>query len=423
MERETFNQIDLLFNDLYQFTCSFTYFQSNKHEDEATFEVFFRKHPFGGQYAILAGIEAVRKFINGFKLTKEHEEFLKMTLPNITDEYLEWLRQDFSSKIKVKAFKEGSIVFAREPLISYTGPLGFVQILETPVLNLLGFATLVATNASRMSKAIYPKKCVEFGIRRAQGPDGALSASSYAFLGGFDGTSNMKASQIYGMPCLGTMSHAFITSFTTLDEVEQFEINNVPIKKRALEIREELKMKTHDGQLAAFLGYAKAFSKNFKTLIDTYSTLESGILNTIIVSKALAEAGIKQFGIRLDSGDLCELSKSCRKLWNKYATDLHFVIFASDDLHEDRLVEMEAKGSEIDVYAIGTHIATCKKQPALGLVCKLTEINNVPRMKFSADADKATLPGNKAIYRVWTEDSETAAFDLITLESEAIRLG
>jgi nicotinate phosphoribosyltransferase len=168
--------------------------------------------------------------------------------------------------------------------------------------------------------------------------------------------------------------------------------------------------------LAAFLAYAKAFSNNFKTLIDTYSTLETGILNTIIVSKALAEAGISDFGIRLDSGDLCELSKQCRTTWNTYMPQIPFTIYASDDLHEDRLVEMEAQGSQIDVYAIGTHIATCKKQPALGLVCKLTELNKAPRMKFSSDPEKATLPCNKAIYRVWTDEKEEASFDLIALE-------
>jgi len=175
--------------------------------------------------------------------------------------------------------------------------------------------------------------------------------------------------------------------------------------------------------LAAFLAYAKAFSNNFKTLVDTYSTLESGILNTIVVSKALAEAGINEFGMRLDSGDLCELSKQCRTIWNKYVPELKFTILASDDLHEDRLVEMEAQGSQIDVYAIGTHIATCKKQPALGLVCKLTELNKAPRMKFSSDPEKATLPCNKAIYRVWTDDHKKASFDLIALEGENFRVG
>lgn len=233
----------------------------------------------------------------------------------------------------------------------------------------------------------------------------------------------MKASQVYNIPCMGTMSHAFITSFASLDEIEEFEINNISIKKRSLEIRKELNLQTHDGQLAAFLAYAKAFSNNFKTLIDTYSTLETGILNTIIVSKALAEAGISGFGIRLDSGDLCELSKQCRTTWNTYIPQIPFTIFASDDLHEDRLVEMEAQGSQIDVYAIGTHIATCKKQPALGLVCKLTELNKAPRMKFSSDPEKATLPCNKAIYRVWTDEKEEASFDLIALEQETVEMG
>lgn len=178
-------------------------------------------------------------------------------------------------------------MFAKEPLISYTGPLAFVQLLETPILNLVGFASLVATNASRMCKAVHPKSCLEFGLRRAQGPNGGLSASAYAYLGGFSGTSNVKASQLYKIPSIGSMSHAFITSFTSLKEVEDFNFNGVDIPARALEIRKELGWKTHDGELASFLGFAKAFPHNFKTLVDTYNTLESGILNTIIVGKAL----------------------------------------------------------------------------------------------------------------------------------------
>lgn len=159
----SFNQekpVDVLLNDLYQFTCSYSYFQSNKHEEQATFQIFFRKYPFGGQYAIFAGLEAVREFINSFQITAEHKEFLQETLPQLTQEYFQWITQDFRSRIKINAIKEGSIVFAKQPLISYTGPLGFIQLLETPFLNLIGFASLVATNASRMVKAVSPKQCV-----------------------------------------------------------------------------------------------------------------------------------------------------------------------------------------------------------------------------------------------------------------------
>jgi nicotinate phosphoribosyltransferase len=155
----------------------------------------------------------------------------------------------------------------------------------------VGFASLVATNASRMAKAVYPKACLEFGLRRAQGPNGGLTASAFAFLGGFVGTSNIKASQLYRVPCVGSMSHAFITSFSDLSEVDNFEVNGVDIKARAIAIRKELGWKTHDGELTAFLAFAKTFPNNFKTLIDTYSTLESGMQNTIIVGKALLEAG------------------------------------------------------------------------------------------------------------------------------------
>lgn len=166
----------------------------------------------------------------------------------------------------------------------------------------------------------------------------------------------------------------------------------------------------------------KCFSGNFKALIDTYDTLKSGMLNTIIVGKVLIEAGIGNVGVRLDSGDLCELSKQCRKLWKQHVPGHGFTILASDDLHEERLVEMEKNLSEIDVYAIGTNIATCKKQPALGLVCKLTEINKQPKMKFSADLEKTTLPGSKLIYRLWT-DSAAASFDVIALEGESLKPG
>lgn len=241
--------------------------------------------------------------------------------------------------------KEGEIVFANEPILSYTGPLGFVQMLETPCLNLLGFATLVATNASRMVKAVNGKKCLEFGTRRAQGPDGALSAAQYAYLGGFTGTSNVEAAQKLDIRCVGTMSHAYVTSFSSLEDVESFNLGGVKLKERAIEIRKELGFKTHDGELAAFLNFAQAFPRNFTALIDSYSTLESGMLNVVIVGKALIEAGIKEIGIRLDSGDLCELSKQCRAIWNKYIQDVRLTISASDDLFEERLIQIEKEKS------------------------------------------------------------------------------
>lgn len=180
-----------------------------------------------------------------------------------------------------------------------------MQILETPILNMVGFASLVATNANRMARAVHPKACIEFGLRRAQGPDGGMSASVYSYLGGFSGTSNVRIAEKEAVPCYGTMSHAFITSFGGLEEAPSFTVNEVDIRQKAVEIRKELGWKTHDGELAAFLAYAKAFPNSFRTLIDTYSTLDSGILNTIIVGRALISAGVTDIGLRLDSGDLC----------------------------------------------------------------------------------------------------------------------
>lgn len=176
------------------------------------------------------------------------------------------------------------------------------------------------------------------------------------------------------------------------------------MKERAIRIREDFGFKTHDGELAAFLNFSLAFPENFMALIDSYSTLESGILNAIVVGKALIEAGIKNIGVRLDSGDLGELSKECRKNWNKYVPDHRLTISASDDLHEERLIQLEKEQSEIDVYAIGTNIATCKKQPALGLVCKLVQLDGVPKMKLSSTPEKATYPCLKKIYRIVTEN-------------------
>jgi nicotinate phosphoribosyltransferase len=212
------------------------------------------------------------------------------------------------------------------------------------------------------------------------------------------------------------MSHAYVTSFSSLDDVKTFNLGSIQLKERAIEIRKELGFKTHDGELAAFLNFSQAFPNNFTALIDSYSTLESGILNVVVVGKALIEAGIKNIGIRLDSGDLCELSKKCRQIWDKYVPNLRLTISASDDLFEERLIKIEKEKSEIDIYAIGTNIATCKKQPALGLVCKLVELNGVPKMKLSSTPEKATYPCIKKIYRVITEDKDH--FDLISLEGE-----
>ena len=169
--------------------------------------------------------------------------------------------------------KEGELVFAKEPLITYTGPIGIVQLFETPILNLVGFSSLVATNASRMVKAVQPKMCIQFGIRRAQGPDGALTASEYSYLGGFTATSNLTAGIKLSIPCIGTMSHAYVTSFSSLDDAYEFQFKGIKIKERSIWHLKNLGFKTHEGELASFIMYARAFPNNFITLIDSYSTI------------------------------------------------------------------------------------------------------------------------------------------------------
>lgn len=211
------HSINPLFTDLYQFTTSYSYFLCGKHNEIAAFECFFRKHPFKGEYTILGGIKETLAFIQGFNLKEEHVAYLRERFPHMKKEYFDWLLSLNSKDLHISSFREGDIVFANEPILTITGPLALCQILETPILNLIGFATLVATNASRMVTVANGKDCVEFGIRRAQGPDGGLTASEYAYLGGFIGTSNVECGRLHKIPTVGTMSHAYITSFESID--------------------------------------------------------------------------------------------------------------------------------------------------------------------------------------------------------------
>lgn len=212
--------INPFYTDLYQLTTSYSYFLCGKHNEKATFECFFRKHPFKGEYTILGGVKETLAFIQSFQLTEEHIAYLRERFPHMKKEFFDWLLQLKTDSLHIESFKEGEIVFASEPIMTLTGPLALCQLLETPILNLIGFATLVATNASRMATAANGKDCVEFGIRRAQGPDGGLTASEYAYLGGFVGTSNVECGRLHKIPTVGTMSHAYITSFVTIDDAE-----------------------------------------------------------------------------------------------------------------------------------------------------------------------------------------------------------
>lgn len=273
------------------------------------------------------------------------------------------------------------------------------------------------------------KVLVEFGLRRAQGPDGAMMASQYSYLGGFHGTSNLAAGKAYGIRTFGTMAHAYVCSYESLDEIKESKIKDTDLKEEALKVRKELKFEnTNDGELAAFIAYAHDHQNNFVALVDTYNTLNSGVPNFIVVGVALARLGIEPRGIRLDSGDLGELSLKSRKLLEDYGKKANVdfskaTIFASNDINEDSLITLKTKGHAITSYGIGTNLVTCQKQPALGMVYKLVDLNHIPRIKFSEEIEKIPVPGKKNLFRIWVENSKFPSMDILTLQDETIEQG
>lgn len=319
-------------------------------------------------------------------------------------------------------------------MLRVEGPLAIVQLLETTLLNLINFPSLIATNAARMRIAAGPNKnLLEFGLRRAQGPDGGVSASKYAYLGGFGGTSNVLAGKLFGMNVKGTHAHSFVMSYTSLADLHSTKIfcnkgeelgQTVEFVERVLEKKLALGYRTNEGELAAFIAYAQAFPGGFLALVDTYDIMNSGVLNFLCVGWVLWELGHKPLGLRIDSGDLAYFSKKIRNTFRqfdeKYIKEELFAkcnIVASNDINEKVLLDLAAQGHEIDTFGIGTHLVTCQAQPALGCVFKLVEINQQPRIKLSQDIGKMVLPGRKVVYRLYGEDSKPL-LDLLTLGDE-----
>ena len=387
------------------------------------FDLFFRKCPFKGEFALFGGLQEALGLISHFKLSDEDVEFVRSIMPGIDPGYVEWLRGIDCSGIRVHALKEGSACFPAVPLLRLEGPLAIVQLLETPLLCLVNYATLMTTNAARIVKAAGPgKSLLEFGLRRAQGPDGAMSASRYAYAGGFHGTSNVLAAKMLGIPVKGTHAHSFVTSFTGLDDltvrgtgttVKAEDGTEHDLAAQAQACLAELGFgATNEGELAAFVAYCRSYPKVCLCLVDTYDTLRSGVPNFLAVALALHRLGHKAVGIRLDSGDLAGLSVSARamfvaageKIGDASFDPAKFVIVASNDINEKTLAALNAQGHEINTYGIGTHLVTCQAQPALGGVFKLVEINGNPRIKLSQDIGKVTLPGRKQAFRLYGKD-------------------
>jgi nicotinate phosphoribosyltransferase len=424
------NLVNPLLTDLYQLTMAYAYWKSGIHKKKAVFDLFFRKNPFTGAFTVFAGLTEALRFFSDYRFTDEQIRYIKKVMSHCDPGFFDWLKTVNCSEIKVCATDEGTLVFPREPLVRVEGPLAVCQLLETTLLTLINYSSLVATNAARFRIAAgFDKVLLEFGLRRAQGPDGGVSASRYSYMGGFDATSNVLAGQLFNIPVRGTHAHAFVQAFQGLNELEGKHAlksstgEEIDFVMMVIEIRKQLGFtNTNEGELAAFITYAQSFPNGFLALVDTYDTLNSGVPNFLCVAIALAKLGYAPVGIRLDSGDLSYLSKESRNMFRdiakKTGVDLSSLkISASNDIDEHVLLSLNQQGHDIDIFGIGTHLVTCETQPALGCVYKLVEIEGNPRIKLSQQVEKVTIPGRKDVYRLFGKN-KNALVDLMVMVGE-----
>lgn len=381
-----------LLTDFYQLTMMGGYMRSGKMDQMAVFDLFFRRVPQDGGFCVAAGLQCAIEYIEGLRFEDDDVAYLR-GLGMFDEQFLAWLR-DFRFSGDIVAMEEGTLVFPGEPLLRVTAPLPQAQLVETALLNQINFQTLVATKAARVCEAAGGGKVLEFGLRRAQGVDGGLSASRAAYIGGCSSTSDVLAGKTYGIPVAGTHAHSWIMSF--------------------------------DGELEAFRAYAHAYPDACTLLVDTYSTLESGIPNAIQVAREMEAAGHRLFGIRLDSGDLAFLSKEARRLLDEAGLE-YVKIVASSDLDEWLIHDLLGQGARIDTWGVGTRLVTSYSSPALGGVYKLVAASDAtgamrPRIKVSSNPEKMTSPGIKQVWRVY-DDRGMMVGDVVALEDETFEAG
>jgi nicotinate phosphoribosyltransferase len=383
-----------LLTDLYELTMAFGYWKTGMAEREAVFQVVYREHPFRGGFTVAAGLARVADYLESFRFDDTDLAYLgglegNDGRPLFEDEFLDFLGRTVFA-CDVDAVLEGTVVFPHEPLVRVKGPLVQAQILETALLNMVNFPTLIATKAARVALATRGDSVLEFGLRRAQGIDGALTASRAAYIGGCAGTSNVLAGQLFGIPVRGTHAHSWVMCF--------------------------------DSELEAFQAYAEAMPNNCVFLVDTYDSLE-GVRNAVTVGKWLRERGHEMVGIRLDSGDLAYLSIEARRILDD-AGFTGAAIVASNDLDENIIVSLKNQGATIAVWGVGTRLATAYDQPALGGVYKLSAVrdrsgNWQHKVKLSEQAVKVSNPGILQVRRHFL-DGEAVA-DVIFDEGDPIR--
>ena len=375
----------VLHNDLYQINMAETYWNDGIHERKAVFDLYFREMPFNSGYAVFNGLKRVIDYIKNFHFSEADIDYLKSI--GYQDDFLDYLRTlRFTGNIR--AMREGELCFGNEPLLRVEAPLIQAQLVETMLLNIVNFQTLITTKASRIRQAAHEDKLMEFGTRRGQEVDAALWGARAAYIGGFDATSNVRACKVFDIPVSGTHAHAMV--------------------------------QTYGDEVVAFRKYAERH-KDCVFLVDTFHTLKSGVPNAIKVAKELGDS-INFIGIRLDSGDIAYLSKEARKMLDEAGfTDASIV--ASNDLDESTITSLKSQGAKVDSWGVGTKLITGYDQPALGAVYKLVAVEDehgdyIDRIKLSNNAEKVTTPGKKNVYRIINKKTNKAEGDYITLADE-----
>ena len=379
-----------LMTDLYELTMMQGYFKHKDRNETVIFDAFFRNNPMDSGYAISAGLEQVIDYINNLHFEEADIEYLR-SLKIFDEDFLDYLKT-FRFSGDIYAIPEGSLMFPREPMIKVIAPIMEAQLVETAILNIINHQSLIATKASRVCYAAKGDGIMEFGLRRAQGPDAGTYGARAAMIGGCIGTSNVLTGQLFDVPVKGTHAHSWIMSFPD--------------------------------EYTAFKTYANMYPTACILLVDTYDTLKSGVPNAIKVFKEMREEGIPLtfYGIRLDSGDLAYLSKKARKMLDA-AGFPDAVISASNDLDEYLIDSLKAQGAAITSWGVGTHLITSKDWPSFGGVYKLAAVMGkdgkfIPKIKLSENTEKVTNPGNKTIYRVYEKETGKIKADLICLVDE-----
>lgn len=381
-----------LLTDLYELTMMQGYFNSDTKDRIAVFDLFYRSNPDGASYSIAAGLEQVIQYIQNLSFTPEDLEYLR-SLNIFNDDFINYLN-DFRFTGDIYAVPEGTVVFPKEPILRVKASIFEAQLIETALLNIINHQSLIASKASRVCWAAHGQTVLEFGLRRAQGPDAGVYGARATIIGGCAATSNVLAGKLFAIPVSGTHAHSWVMSFSD--------------------------------ELTAFREYAKMFPHACLLLVDTYDTLKSGVPNAIRVFQELEDKGIqpKKYGIRLDSGDLSYLSKKARKMLDD-AGFSDAIISASSDLDEYLIRDLRLQGAEISLWGVGTSLITSRQCPAFGGVYKMAAEEDkdgqiLPKIKISENPGKITNPGVKKIYRIYSKETGKIVADQITLDHEDV---